>query len=90
MARLTEAADKAAATDATVGHAGETGTGKELVVGAAREERAFRRPFVAINCAAIVEGLLESEMFGHEKGAFSADARKDGRIAEAAGGTLFS
>ncbi len=83
--------DRVAATDATVLILGETGTGKELVArrihaGGARRDG----PFVALNCAAIVEGLLESEMFGHEKGAFTgADARREGRIADAAGGTLF-
>jgi len=83
--------DRAAPTDATVLVRGETGTGKELVARRLHERSARRAgPFVALNCAAIVEGLVESELFGHEKGAFTgADARKDGRIAQAAGGTLF-
>jgi DNA-binding NtrC family response regulator len=88
---LLEQVDRAAPTDATVLVLGETGTGKELV---ARRLHALSPraagPFVALNCAAIVEGLLESEMFGHEKGAFTgADARRDGRLAQADGGTLF-
>ncbi|MFO0931399.1 MAG: sigma 54-interacting transcriptional regulator [Planctomycetota bacterium] len=83
--------DRAAPTDATVLVRGETGTGKELVARRLHAGSARRGgPFVALNCAAIVEGLVESELFGHEKGAFTgADARTDGRIAQAAGGTLF-
>ena len=83
--------DRAAPTEATVLVRGETGTGKELVARRLHERSARRAgPFVALNCAALVEGLLESELFGHEKGAFTgADARTDGRIAQAAGGTLF-
>ncbi len=82
---------RAAAADANVLVLGETGTGKELV---ARHLHAggprAARPFVALNCAAIVEGLLESELFGHEKGAFTgAHARHDGRLAQAADGTFF-
>ncbi len=83
--------DRAAPTEATVLVRGETGTGKELVARRLHAGSARRAgPFVALNCAAIVEGLVESELFGHEKGAFTgADARTDGRIAQAAGGTLF-
>ena len=82
---------RAAATDATVLLEGESGTGKELF---ARTLHAFSRrsagPFVAINCAAIPETLLESELFGHEKGAFTgAVARKPGKFEVAHGGTLF-
>ncbi len=91
MRTLVELVDRAAPTDATVLVRGETGTGKELVARRLHERSARRAgPFVALNCAAIVEGLVESELFGHEQGAFTgADARKDGRIAQASGGTLF-
>jgi DNA-binding NtrC family response regulator len=82
---------RAATTDATVLVEGESGTGKELFARAlhAWSPRADG-PFVAINCAAIPEGLLESELFGHEKGAFTgAVARKPGRFEMAHRGTLF-
>ena len=83
--------ERAAATDATVLLEGESGTGKELF---ARTLHAFSaratEPFVAINCAAIPENLLETELFGHEKGAFTgATARKPGKFEVAHGGTLF-
>jgi DNA-binding NtrC family response regulator len=82
---------KAAATDVPVLVLGETGTGKELVARRLHVEGPRRRePFVALNSAALVEGLLESELFGHEKGAFTgAVERREGRIAEAGRGTLF-
>ncbi|MDJ0521632.1 MAG: sigma 54-interacting transcriptional regulator [Planctomycetota bacterium] len=82
---------KAAAADSPVLITGETGTGKELVARHLHAESTrATRPFVALNCAALVEGLLESEFFGHEKGAFTgATDRREGRIAQAADGTLF-
>jgi len=82
---------RVAPTDATVLIEGESGTGKELVARAVhRNSRRNQNVFVAINCAAIAENLLESELFGHEKGAFTgATAQKKGKIEIAEGGTLF-
>ena len=82
---------QAAATDVTVLVRGETGTGKELVAKAFHENGERRDgPFVAINCAAIPGELVESELFGHEKGAFTgATARRRGAFERASGGTLF-
>lgn len=82
---------KVAPTDATVFIAGESGTGKELVAEAIhqRSTRA-NRAFVALNCGAIPEGLIDSELFGHEKGAFTGATRARGGVFEQAnGGTLF-
>jgi len=82
---------KAAATDISVLITGESGTGKERAARAIHQESARRAgPFVAIHCGAIPENLLESELFGHEKGAFTgAHMQRKGRIECAAGGTLF-
>jgi len=82
---------RAATSDATVLVLGESGTGKEMVARVLHaRSRRTRGPFVAINCAAIPENLLESELFGHEKGAFTgAIGRRIGRFERAHGGTLF-
>jgi Nif-specific regulatory protein len=86
-----ELVQRVAPTTSTVLIQGETGTGKELVARAIHRASARAgRAFVAINCAAITETLLESELFGHAKGAFTgATAQKIGKIESAAGGTLF-
>ena len=77
--------------DATVLLYGESGTGKELVARAIHFKSAhWRGPFVAVNCSAIPQGLLESELFGHERGSFTgATERRAGKFEQAAGGTLF-
>ena len=82
---------KVATTDAPVLILGESGTGKEMAALGIHHRSARKAgPFVAINCGAIPENLLESELFGHEKGAFTgAHAQRPGRIESAAGGTLF-
>jgi DNA-binding NtrC family response regulator len=91
MQRVFEVIDQVAPSKATVLISGESGTGKELVANAIhqRSPRASG-PFTKLHCAALAESLLESELFGHEKGSFTgAMARKDGRFSLADGGTLF-
>jgi len=91
MRLVYEVVDQVASTDATVLLQGESGTGKELIARAIHHRSGRRdQPFVAINCGALPETLLESELFGYEKGAFTgATAPKQGRIELAHGGTLF-
>ncbi len=91
MGKLFETISLVAPSDATVMIRGESGTGKELVANAIHENSGRKeRPFIKVNCAALPETLLESELFGHEKGAFTgANARKKGRFAQAHTGTIF-
>ena len=91
MRQIYDRIRRVAPTDSTVLILGESGTGKELAARAVHGNSArAERPFVAINCAALTETLLESELFGHEKGAFTgAIAQKKGKIELAEGGTLF-
>ncbi|NOQ20735.1 MAG: response regulator, partial [Desulfobacterales bacterium] len=91
MLKLFETVAQVAPSEATVLISGESGTGKELIAGALHFNSPRKSgPFVKINCAAITETLLESELFGHERGAFTgADRRKEGRFSQAHGGTLF-
>jgi two-component system, NtrC family, response regulator HydG len=91
MLELLEMITFVAPTEATVLISGESGTGKELVAEALHHNSLRREgPFVKVNCAALAESLLESELFGHEKGAFTgADRRREGKFVQADGGTLF-
>lgn len=91
MAKLLETVALVAPSEATVIITGESGTGKELIAGAIHFNSTRKTgPFVKVNCAAITETLLESELFGHEKGSFTgADRRKDGRFLQANGGSIF-
>ncbi len=92
MQKVRAMIDKVAETDATVLVRGESGTGKELVARELHERNSVRRnaSFVAVNCAALPSELIESELFGHEKGAFTgAAARREGKFEQADGGTLF-
>jgi two-component system response regulator HydG len=91
MLELLETVSLVAPTEATVLITGESGTGKELIASAIHLNSPRReKPFIQINCAAITETLLESELFGHEKGAFTgADRRREGRFRLAHGGSIF-
>jgi two-component system response regulator HydG len=91
MATLLETVAQVAPSEATVLITGDSGTGKEMIAGAIHFNSPRKEgPFVKINCAAITETLLESELFGHERGAFTgAHRRKDGRFLQAHGGSLF-
>ncbi len=91
MQRVFETLSLVAPSDATVLITGESGTGKELIASALHHNSPRRKgPFIKVNCAALHENLLESELFGHEKGAFTgADSRRRGRFELASGGTLF-
>lgn len=91
MAKLLETVAQVAPSEATVLITGESGTGKELIAGAIHFNSNRREgPFVKMNCAAVTETLLESELFGHEKGAFTgAYRRKEGRFRQAESGSLF-
>ena len=91
LQKVLDVVSKVAKSNTTVLIRGETGTGKELIAGAIHHNslRAARN-FVKVNCAALQENLLESELFGHEKGAFTgADRQRIGRFEQADGGTLF-
>jgi two-component system, NtrC family, response regulator HydG len=91
MERLLETVAQVAPSEATVLVVGESGTGKELIAGAIHHNSQRKEgPLVKMNCAAVTETLLESELFGHEKGSFTgAYKRKEGRFVQAEGGTLF-
>jgi DNA-binding NtrC family response regulator len=91
LQRVLDIVKKVAKSNATVLIRGETGTGKELIAGAIHHNSLrSARNFVKVNCAALQENLLESELFGHEKGAFTgADKQRIGRFEQADGGTLF-
>jgi two-component system response regulator HydG len=90
MTRLLETVEMAAPSDANILISGESGTGKELVAGAIHFNSPRRdAPFIKINCAAITETLLESELFGHEKGSFTgADKKTNGKFIQAHGGSI--
>ena len=90
MQRLKATIARVAPRDATILILGESGTGKELIARALHNQSERRGPFVAVNCAALSDNLLESELFGHEKGAFTgAVSQKKGKLEMAEGGTIF-
>ena len=91
MTHLLDTASQVAPSEATVLVTGESGTGKEMIAGLIHANSLRKEgPFIRFNCAAITETLIESELFGHEKGAFTgADRRKEGKFRQADGGSLF-
>jgi len=91
MVKLLETVEQVATTEATILITGESGTGKEMIANALHYNSSRKEaPFIKINCAALTETLLESELFGHEKGAFTgADRRREGKIIQAQSGSLF-
>jgi len=91
MVNLLETVAQVAATEATVLITGESGTGKEMIANIIHYNSPRKAsPFVKINCAALTESLLESELFGHEKGAFTgADRKREGKFRQAEGGSIF-
>src|SRR5260370_38964707 len=91
LRRVLAQVDKVAPTDSTVLIFGETGTGKELIARSIdKRSKRSQRAFIAVNCAAIPQSLIASELFGHEKGAFTGAAqRRLGRFESADGGTIF-
>src|SRR5262249_61810845 len=91
LRRILAEVDKVAATDSTVLILGETGTGKELIARAIhKKSKRAAQAFITVNCAAIPPSLIASELFGHEKGAFTGAAqRRLGRFEAADGGTIF-
>lgn len=91
MVRLLETIAQVAPTDATVLIAGESGAGKEMIANAIHYNSPRKdAPFIKINCAALTDTLLESELFGHEKGSFTgAERRREGKFVQADGGSLF-
>jgi len=91
MTRLLETVAQVAPSEATALITGESGTGKEMIAGAIHFNSSRKEgPFVKVNCAAITETLLESELFGHERGAFTgADRRREGKFRQADGGAIF-
>ena len=91
MAGLLEMVEQVAPTQATVLITGESGTGKEIIANAVHQNSTRRlAPFVKINCAALTETLLESELFGHEKGSFTgADRKREGKFVQADAGSIF-